>query len=97
AGGATLGRPGGERGGVEARGGGRAAGIDPGARDRGVLGERQPRVAQPPLGSRMRRHEIGRARRMIDILVGGLNALEIVTLDQRVTALPFEYGGKLPG
>ena len=73
------------------------AGIDHAARELGVRARAPARRRASAARRRMRRHEIGRAGRVADILVGRLDAFEVVASISARAALPFQHGRKLPG
>ena len=59
-------------------------------------GKRQRRVAEQALGPCTRRNEIGRSRRVTDVLFRGLAALDIVAGDQNLGCLPGQNRRQFP-
>ena len=60
-------------------------------------GEVEHRVAQPLVAGALRDEEIGRAGRVADIRLGGLDAFRVVGFEQRDRRFPLQDQGKLPG
>ncbi len=72
------------------------AAVDQLARERMLTGEPQHAVAKHAAGGALRRDEIGRARRMQDVLVGRVFALAGIGVEQRVGRPPFQHQAQLP-